>query len=453
LSASPEKWILPAYLWVEKVSYNSVLLSQTYCIAALKSSSASHQWSPSVRELANVSTPAIDKFAKFFSQIPLLANEPKWRLKASLAEGYLFAPQLRSVRLDVFPRQEMAEDKYLEYIPFTWTIINNMMGADVLSAEKLWDMMLISMLNYQADEYMEAVVGKEFEDNMEPVKQIIRRLCGQCDGSAAHVPSKRPYVEDNDQTPPGLLTPQRTDSGQSVATLADVEHVLARFVKAVLGHKNLQEAGPFEQKLVREELSTFLLAHISQSEENGRFSCQGVSNEETLPFLNPQQSYYRWVHTTSADHTSCPYSFAFFSCLISAPGVACFSDAQQKYISQDLCRHLATMCRQYNDYGSVARDRAEQNINSINFPEFHPPPGKGCNGTAKQEEASKVSDADLKMTLLSIAEYERESMLLAVRHLEKMMPASTMAALKLFINVTDFYGQIYVARDIASRMR
>lgn len=31
---------------------------------------------------------------------------------------------------------------------------------------------------------------------------------------------------------------------------------------------------------------------------------------------------------------------------------------------------LATMCRQYNDYGSIVQDRAEKNLNSVNFPDF-----------------------------------------------------------------------------------
>lgn len=32
--------------------------------------------------------------------------------------------------------------------------------------------------------------------------------------------------------------------------------------------------------------------------------------------------------------------------------------------------HLGRMCRQYNDYGSLARDQEERNLNSLNFPEF-----------------------------------------------------------------------------------
>jgi hypothetical protein len=37
-------------------------------------------------------------------------------------------------------------------------------------------MMVVSMLNYQADEYMEAVVGKCFETNLSPIREIIHEL-------------------------------------------------------------------------------------------------------------------------------------------------------------------------------------------------------------------------------------------------------------------------------------
>jgi hypothetical protein len=44
--------------------------------------------------------------------------------------------------------------------------------------------MIISMLNYQVDEYMETTVG-QYSSNLEPIKQLIRRLCGQIDNKVA----------------------------------------------------------------------------------------------------------------------------------------------------------------------------------------------------------------------------------------------------------------------------
>lgn len=46
-----------------------------------------------------------------------------------------------------------------------------------------------------------------------------------------------------------------------------------------------------------------------------------------------------------------------------------FDRCQAQYYSASIARHLATMCRQYNDYGSIARDTEEANLNSLDFTE------------------------------------------------------------------------------------
>ncbi len=108
------------------------------------------------------------------------------------------------------------------------------------------------------------------------------------------------------------------------------------------------------------------------------------------------------------------------------------------------------MCRQYNDYGSIARDRAEKNLNSVNFPEFH------HNNVVKQEGSvenqNDVREEAFKAALFEIADYERDCLLFAMQKLGEAVPKQ-MGIWKTFVNVTDLYGQIYVARDIASRMR
>ena len=108
------------------------------------------------------------------------------------------------------------------------------------------------------------------------------------------------------------------------------------------------------------------------------------------------------------------------------------------------------MCRQYNDYGSIARDHAEKNLNIVNFPEFH---GRGeDNETANHEDAEGIREA-IKNDLFWIAEYERDCLNGAVSKMEKEVDRSVIDPLRVFLDVTDIYGQIYVARDIASRMK
>ena len=111
---------------------------------------------------------------------------------------------------------------------------------------------------------------------------------------------------------------------------------------------------------------------------------------------------------------------------------------------------MATVCRQYNDYGSIVRDRAEKNINSVNFPEFC---GEESTGAAPKTVAQ--SEQKFKDDLMWVAEYERECCMTALDRLENEtgLDARTKRILRMFVDVTDLYGQIYVAKDIASRMR
>jgi len=436
LNEAADSWDKPDIIWIEKVSYGSTTLCQTYCLAAMNANIASEPWGDAVKQLTSVSLKAVEKFVYFFSTLPLFSQMPKWQLRAALVEGYLFLTRLKRQSEFIFPKLEETDEKYLEYIPFTWTA-SNYLQKTPLSANLLWEMMVVSMLNYQADEYMEAVVGKNFESNLFPVKEIIHELCApaktQTNGTKeAHTNGTSTEIP----TENGIENKEIPVNGTSV--LSDVKSVLSRFTTYILTHPSLSTSTPHDISRLHTELRTFLLAHVTHISDNSRFTAQSNhTSTSTAPFLTPRTSYFDWVRTTSAEHTSCPYSFAFFSCLASKDGKDCFPGATAKYYAQDLCAHLAVMCRQYNDFGSIVRDRNEKNINSINFPEFH-------NGEKEGEEKEKK----LKAELFEIAEYEREVLSLARKKLEVRAPKRVLGMFGLFVDVTDLYGQIYVARDI-----
>ena len=459
LTTSHNHWQLPAYIWIEKVTYALPILSQAYCLAAMHSQPLSPAWSPRFKTATDVQPLAITKFSNFFSKIPMFSHwHDSWTLKSLLIESRLFLPRLRAIRLNIFPREEMAEDRYLEYIPFTWV------GCNALSKPVhptiLWEMMLVSMLNYQADEYMEAVVGLHFQHNLQLIRKLIDHLCLPTSVSSAEVNGSR-----NGQRSDSVDVDCKKADGegaepqsQAKVTLTDIECVLARFTVYVLRHPKVLSSPASAQNHLRRELRTFLLAHVAQIEDNTRLSQQELSTSKAVTFASPPTSYFAWVRSTSADHTSCPYAFAFFACLIAPePGKAPFASLRQKYLAEDACRHLATLCRQYNDYGSMARDRAEENLNSVNFPEF------GTDTMADRGDESRALDAtedrktadenERKEQLMWLAQYERECLEVALGKLRGEVSEAVMNAVDLFVRVTDLYGQIYVARDIASRMK
>jgi len=235
------------------------------------------------------------------------------------------------------------------------------------------------------------------------------------------------------------LQPEPVDDTPS---LKDVATVLKKFATHILHHPKVLAASAFDRARVARELKIYLLAHIQQTADNTLFSAQALPEDSSVPYGSPNSSYYSWVQTTSSDHTSCPFAFAFVNCLLSKNGKDFFPTAEEKYVGEDLCRQLAVTCRQYNDYGSVPRDRAEKNLNSINFPEFY--------------NTSKVEDSQLKGELYRIAMFEKRKLDMSVATLEDLCKSRgrerVSEAVKMFVNVTDSYGQIYMIRDIASRM-
>src|SRR5438874_7534529 len=73
--------------------------------------------------------PKVERFAKFYAEFPLFAGLPRWYILACLMEGFLFYPQLKKSRVDVFPVVNNGggnAEPYLEHVPFTWTSCNNL---------------------------------------------------------------------------------------------------------------------------------------------------------------------------------------------------------------------------------------------------------------------------------------------------------------------------------------
>ena len=83
--------------------------------------------------------PSVDgRVPRFSSSLPTLRREPSWKILVSVVEGLSSLPRLLEARSKIFPRQQSAEDKYLEYIPSTWIVINNC-DALCLAPPVLWE--------------------------------------------------------------------------------------------------------------------------------------------------------------------------------------------------------------------------------------------------------------------------------------------------------------------------
>lgn len=412
------EWSQGRYLWVEKVTYASDLLSEAYCVAASVTSALTTEDGEPAEELAQqmdafyLSSKVLQamwRSTQLFSRTPLFADMDADMMRIAACQAGYAAGRLRRQRLETFPRKGMSEDKYLMVIPLTWTACNiRLAGRTSKYVES--EMIILSMLMFQADEFMEHAVGS-FERETEAIRSIIRQLCEISSAESGNV------NVDFDLD----LAPQK-----ATELINTIREPLARFVKHIMHHPSVTRAPYIIQRRLSIELNTFLQAHITQLEDS-----RSLERERATP----KRTYYNWVRSTSADHTSCPVAFVFYTCLLNSN---ILEGGQAAFVAEDLCRHLATMCRVYNDYGSLKRDRAENNLSSADFPEIW-----------RQDESV------VKHVLMWIAEYERRGLNMALAELRRVRGEDdpVLKALELFIDVTDLYGQIYVQQDIASRMK
>lgn len=472
------------FLWVEKVSYQSQLLQSVYCSAALHSHVVDVSWTPSVVDSVTLPQDSLLKTQYLISSLPLFRGAKFASLELALVEARLMAAKLRLFRDSLFSRSDMpmTADKYLEFIPMIWVTCNHK-NDQRLSYKTMWEMVLLSLLNFQVDEYMESVVARLPQASVTQLISLLKPppklACMAVTGSESNFTNGSSIETSSDFM-------KKTEVGDTFRTLR-------RFIQHVTHHWSLTRSPATVQQEMALEIYNFIHAHNEHNRQNALIAAHKaskVASDTTSQHqASQEQSYIQWVRGTASDDTSCPFSFLFFASLISKPGQHCFTGPRAQYFSKSLCRHLATMCRQYNDYGSATRDAKEGNLNSLDFPGFRDADhdlensigvrdsiyngaegassGEGVGDASESQRATKrrrlnsmtngngagkkVSPA--KDSLMTLAEFERAGMELAKDRLSSVVPRRYMEQLQVFIDVTDMFGQVYVQKDIASSVK
>ncbi|KAI4258171.1 MAG: hypothetical protein LQ352_001328 [Teloschistes flavicans] len=451
LLLSKSQWEKPQRNWVGKTVFGSCTLTESYCLAAMNAPFSTHRWEDNMEAIMGSYTTNILGLCRVFSNLPEYCIDPQWMILASVIEGFSYYSQLKEIKSEVFPHQKLARDIYLEYVPCTWTIIKNRLGL-FLDDKLIWDMMLLSALNYQVDEYMESVVGAMTESNMKALQRSIPQLIARMI-----------------RTDTGEQGARTTDDiqDQDFGSLQAIQQVLGRYITAILLHKRIREASSADRSSLSAEFQTFLGAQIEQLQDNGGFCRQRTaSHVQTMRWNAPRASHYSWAHTTAASHTSCPFSFWFFVCLLghcssdpSFPSADVFASAYTRYLAEDVCSHVGVMSRLYNDYGSISRDEAECNINSVNFPEFHGCTDNNISPILDEAHAGKQQTRNATDQLLRLAQYEKKCVDSACAALlESLETTSKRAwkigdAMRLFVDVAKMYTNLYEAMDITNRVK
>lgn len=458
------------YFWVEKTTYQSPLLKVAYSSAAIHAERAQYTWQQSIATPFQSPEPGNKRMKMLFQTLPIFAKSLSFPTDLVFMEARCFLSHLIGTRSSILQRSglPMTEDKYLEFIPMIWSVCNDINGH-ALASSIVRDMIVLSLYNYQIDEFVESVVSTLSNAEVQMLEADVRNKSGL--GMASSVwehakhssgslnrSRKHKITDDENESCTG-------DGLQSApADFQTAKDVIRRFVEYVLHHNSVVKSPEWLQRELAIELYHYLTAQFRHNQDNT--SWQQAQQTSKCGYISSdiaRGTYSRWLHSTGEDDTSCPFAFLFFMCLIGKPGQeACFDGPQARYVSQSLARHLAAMCRMHNDYGSAARDAEEGNLNSLDFDEFHAtlldsrvealPAADDVAAGASLKRSTMRTSASSKDDLMAIAEFERAAMELSLEHLSQIVAShASLQSLKVFIDVTDTFGQIYVQKDIASR--
>ena len=475
----------PEPLWIEKTLYGSNILSNAYITAALhaaKSNTNFGAYMNDTHQLCIVNEVEMSKLCKMMDSIPGSDILPKWTNIASFLEGQVFLTQLQKYRASIFEREGFTEDKYISWIPFIWTRSSNSIAhSGCLSPSFLFEMMVVSLLNFQADEYLEAKVGGQLRHQLHVARQTIdnaldelrlEQTCtnknnagdgftmeqhtelenGGSTSERAQIPAPKlsinPLVENAELTN-GSSNKGNVNGTVDGGAVPKIRSNIRRYISHMLRHPRVMDCSARDYKQLCSSLRDFFHSHIDQVEDNMLLatSSSSQSNDQvakTTILINPRMSFKHWVRTTSANHTSCPFSFAFAMCIRASGREDYFGSLTAKYVADDFCRSLATMCRLQNDIGSIARDRREGNVNGVNFPELH--------DVVKPGQCEHWTDQTfIRQKLVELSQFEKQRTEQALETLERYADEGEMAMVRVFYEVTNMFGQIYMVKDLASQ--
>ena len=300
----------PDHIWTGKTTSGSSVLYQAYVLAAMQASISKQQTGPTIESHFEISLAKLTIQTKYYARQPWFANVPESLIQACLVECRLFLPQLEDVRYAVFSSDLLQADKHFEAIPFTWIAASNL-DKRAIGAEFLLQMMILSVLNRQFEDYMQNVVDVIFTGCMFEVEDIVHSIFQELD------------MHNKDQC---FCDAHSSWRSSTATTISNVRSVLYRFISHILNHPYVLMASERDQDQLKKGLLAFVLTRVRQLHIKGAVA-------------------------SPSDQTPHSYTFAFLCCIFghqsSNGGVGLrrdfWSTPEQQYLAADLCRHMSVI--------------------------------------------------------------------------------------------------------------
>ncbi|KAI4192653.1 MAG: hypothetical protein LQ348_003080 [Seirophora lacunosa] len=414
-------WSKPDFVWRSKAAYGLGVVAEAYTLAAMRISPYDHSFGKNIEDICQIAKPSLGTFQEI-SHLPFFAEMPDWLVSACIVEAYLRLPVFDRARQAVITQGAVKQQRHFNIVPFAFIASSRSKGA-FMTADMNGEFMVMCALVYEVDHYIEEVIGGLKGVEVQEVRNFVHEVFEE---ACLHPPTEC--------QPKGVSKHQEPESKQ-LHHLDGIKTRLRRGISWVLNSQRVLSSSKYDQVVLRRELKAFYMGQIRSVYESASLA---TSRTPQHPVNLLQEPYHNWVHTTSSSHASGLLTFAFLTCLLGASmdGQDCFRSAVAKYLAQDLSMHLSSLIRMENDIGSVIRDRKENNLNSVDFPEFD---------TTDQEDDLESRIEQLK----GLAAYERECAKNALAKLIQMdVDERVVWALKAYCNAVDLYGEIYAMQDV-----
>ena len=316
----------PEHVWRSKTTSGSSILFQVYILAALQAPMSQTSNSRSVETLYQMSLAKVTIQTKYYARQSWFAKVPEWQIQACLVESQLFLPQLEQARYAVFPQNYLKEDQYFETIPFTW-LAANILERRSIGPEFLYQMMIVSFLNRQLDDYITHHITESFAGCLFEVEDILQDIFDELEDVSA---KDRCYCDKHKS-----ITQRSSTSTSATLTIGEVRSTLYRFLSHIVNHPYILMASHRDQSQLRTEFLAFLLSRINQGPNQTKSASEFPRLEER----------------SGSDQTHHAYTLAFFSCLLgnqsneNALGLRYdfLNTPEQQYLVAVMCRHLSVV--------------------------------------------------------------------------------------------------------------
>jgi hypothetical protein len=415
------------YNWNGKCSFGLLTVSRAAAISALFETRAAPQYSFSANFTYKVSLEKVTKQVQFFSHLPSLKETPRWMIEVSVIEAELCMHKL--LEIDYLEQKAALGEKVPRMLITICGILNYQKRA-ALSNRVILNMVDTLLRIIYIDHFQDTVIKDRSSEAIQVLEKEIYQLFSETNLGARTVVDSWAFEKAyRDATNKGNL---RQEDNNPCRLLEAIQACKEHYIS----DETVQAASPHDRRWLLLSLRNSFLAQV----------CNFSLGNSLGTHCQKGLTLYDWVRGLGADSIFSSFPIKLLL-LQNNYGLSedIFSSTFEKHLLEEYCHHLAVAARLANDCGGLERDRAESNVNALEFPELRQTKSPDYMSSGCQDYEHKIED------VLEVIRYERDlrdnalaklKTTLAIRSKSKAA-AITVLILDWYRDLADCFDDLY----------